>query len=376
MYTRSGFKKPSETPVPKRRKHRSSSMPPKLEDGAAAPAERPSMMFSNAQFERLMKTFDAPSHRAAAAAEAAQAAANTMQEALTLLRDMQGQAQQVQGNAQQQGAAPARAPTGDRISKRMPVFCEHQPGVWFSVLEGHFLDAGVTEDAARYRILVALLSSKAVTQVKRILLAPPADAYARCKADLLAHFKRDPLDMLRELREVRDMGDRDAVEFLNYLRSLSPDHQDCPFIRLVFIDALPPAAKHAMVGIRDMDEMASKAQEILRLDPTTSTMSGSTAAATSSPAAISSPSISAISGSSRPRPSRSRSSGPQRSRERWRSPARRSDSPTPDLCALHYKYGGEAHKCLSPTVVTGRRCRAPGRETPKPGASRPRLFYQ
>ena len=342
MYTRSGFKKPSETPVPKRRKHRSSSMPPKLEDGAAAPAERPSMMFSNAQFERLMKTFDAPSHRAAAAAEAAQAAANTMQEALTLLRDMQGQAQQVQGNAQQQGAAPARAPTGDRISKRMPVFWEHQLEVWFSVLEGHFLDAGVTEDAARYRILVALLSSKAVTQVKRILLAPPADAYARCKADLLAHFQCDPLDMLRELREVRDMGDRDAVEFLNYLRSLSPDHQNCPIIRLVFIDALPAAAKHAMVGIRDLDEMAAKAQEVLRLDPSTPSVP---VASTATPA-----SVSAISERSQRQQSRSRSPGPHRSREHWRSPAssRRSDSPAPDLCPLHFKYGREAHKCLSP----------------------------
>ena len=73
--------------------------------------------------------------------------------------------------------------------------------------------------------------------------------------------------MLRELREVCDMGDRDAVEFLNYLRSLSPDHQNCPLIRLVFIDGLPAAAKHAMVGIKDLDEMASKAQEVLRLDP-------------------------------------------------------------------------------------------------------------
>ena len=90
----------------------------------------------------------------------------------------------------------------------MPTFWEHQPEVWFSVLEGHFHEASVTTDAAKYCILVALLSSKAVTQVKRILLAPPADAYARCKADLLAHFQRDSLDMLRELREVRSMGDK------------------------------------------------------------------------------------------------------------------------------------------------------------------------
>ena len=218
--------------------------------------------------------------------------------------------------------------------------------MWFSVLEGHFEDAGVTEDAARYRILVALLSSKAVTQVKRILLAPPADAYARCKADLLAHFQRDPLDMLRELREVRDMGDRDAVEFLNYLRSLSPDHQNCPLIRLVFIDALPAAAKHAMVGIRDLDAMASKAQEVLRLDPLSATAAAVPPSPT--PSASASTTISAVSSRPQARPSRSRSPGPQRSRERWRSPARRSDSPAPDLCALHFKYGGEAHKCLSP----------------------------
>ena len=143
---------------------------------------------------------------------------------------------------------------------------------------------------------------------------------------------------------------RDAVEFLNYLRSLSPEHQNCPIIRLVFLDVLPPAAKHAMAGIVDMDAMAKKAQEVLRLDPSSA----------SETPATSSPSVSAISGASLRRSSRSpgRSVGPQRSRERWRSP-RRSDSPAPDLCALHFKYGGEANKCLSPGVckwdkLTGR----------------------
>ena len=87
MYTRSGLEKPSETPVLRCRKRRSSSMPPKVDLDAPA-ADKPTMMFSNAQFERLMKSFDAPSLRAAAAAEAAQAAANTMQEALDLLRGM------------------------------------------------------------------------------------------------------------------------------------------------------------------------------------------------------------------------------------------------------------------------------------------------
>ena len=351
MFTRSGFEKPSDPPVPKRRR-RSSSVPPKhdaegqqQQAGTPPPAAKPPMMFTSAQFERLMKTFDAPSQRAAAAAEAAQAAANTMQRALDALHVQGGGAA-----AAAQGGAALRQPTGDRISKRMPVFWEHQPEVWFSVLEGHFQDADVTADAAKYRVLVALLPSKAVTQVKRILLAPPADAYARCKADLLAHFQRDPLDMLRELREVRTMGDRDAVEFLNYLRSLSPEHQNCPMIRLVFLDALPPAAKHAMAGFVDMDAMAKKAQEVLRLDPSSVSETPATTAATISP----------ISGTSLRRSSRSpgRSVGPQRSRERWRSP-RRSDSPAPDLCALHFKYGGEANKCLSPGVckwekLTGR----------------------
>ena len=268
-----------------------------------------------------------------------------MQQALDLLR-AQGQGQAGAAVAAQPvpGAAATRPPP-DRISKRMPVFWEHQPEVWFSVLEGHFQEAGVDADEARYRILVSLLSSKAVTQVKRILLAPPPDAYARCKADLLAHFQRDSLDMLRELREVRSMGDRDAVEFLNYLRSLSPDHQACPLIKLIFLDALPPAARHAMAGIQDMDAMAKKAQEALRLD----SASGSDSAVSPATTAVSS-----VSASSQRRQSRSpaRSVGPQRSRERWRSPARRSDSPAPDLCSLHFKYGSEAHKCLSPDQCT------------------------
>ena len=340
-------------------------MPPKVDGDvpppAAAASGKPPMVFSNAQFERLMKSFDAPSQRAAVAAEAAQAAAATMQQALDLIRGMQDRAD---GAVQGQGT-PARPPTGDRISKRMPLFWEHQPEVWFSVLEGHFADAQVTADAACYRILVPLLSSKAVTQVKRILLAPPADAYARCKADLLAHFQRDQLDMLRELREVRTMGDRDAVEFLNYLRSLSPEHQDCPLIRLIFLDALPPAAKHAMVGMRDLDEMAAKAQEVLRLDPSSPS--------SPAPAEVSSPAVALV--SDRPRRA-SRSPGPQRSRERWRSPARRSSSPAPDLCALHFKYGQEAHKCLSPDQCNWERVSGSRQASGNSKAFRPRRLHQ
>ena len=79
-----------------------------------------------------------------------------MQRALDLLRD--------RGDPAAQGEAAQRAPTGDRISKRMPTFWEHQPEVWFSVLEGHFADAGVTGNAAKYRILVALLSSNPTNQ--------------------------------------------------------------------------------------------------------------------------------------------------------------------------------------------------------------------
>ena len=123
MFTRSGFEKPSDPPVPKRRHRRSSSMPPKLDaEGQqagptpAAAAAKPPMMFSSAQFERLMKSFDAPSQRAAAAAEAARAAADTMQRALDILSDRGGAAAAVQDGVAQ------RAPTGDRISKRMPVF--------------------------------------------------------------------------------------------------------------------------------------------------------------------------------------------------------------------------------------------------------------
>ena len=76
MFTRSGFEKTSDTPVPKRHKRRSSSMPPKLDaEGlqarAASPAERPTMMFTGSQFDKLMKSFDASSQRAAEAAQAA-----------------------------------------------------------------------------------------------------------------------------------------------------------------------------------------------------------------------------------------------------------------------------------------------------------------
>ena len=97
-----------------------------------------------------MKSFDVHSHWAAVAAEAAQAAANTMQQALDLLRCMQGQGAEWALAPYAAGGEADQPPTGDRISKRMPVFWKHQPEVWFSVLERHFIEAGVTADEARF----------------------------------------------------------------------------------------------------------------------------------------------------------------------------------------------------------------------------------
>ena len=124
MFHRSGFEKPSETPVPKPRRRRSSSMPPKLDEGqqAQAPAGTPPpsktpMMFTGPQFERLLRSLDGPSQRAAVAAEAAQQAVTTMQRAFDLLR----------GEQPAQGAAAQRAPTGDRISKSCLLYTSPSP---------------------------------------------------------------------------------------------------------------------------------------------------------------------------------------------------------------------------------------------------------
>ena len=170
MFTRSGFEKPSDTPQPRRRRL-SETMPG--DDKKEGVAGALPVSFTAKQFEQLLRRLDEPSANATVAAEAAKASVDALQRALDILAT-RGPADAPVQIAANPPAAAAVTRTPDKITKLMPLFWEHQPVVWFSLLEGYFEESSVQLDAAKYKTLVPLLSPKAVTQVKNILLAPPA----------------------------------------------------------------------------------------------------------------------------------------------------------------------------------------------------------
>ena len=210
--------------------------------------------FTAAQFNLLLESMQAP--------------ARLMQQALDVLAAQGGQ--QVPQAPPAGGAAAAAAPVragsvfpAERLTLKMPMFYEDKLELWFSLIEGHFEETNKTAEKARFRSVVPLLTTKAVTHAESILLEPPEDAYTQLKANLIRRFRRHKLDMLCEMRDIKSLGDRSPLQMLAHLRSLSPDHQDCPIIEMFFLDLLPESVRRSLGGLESLDEKASKAEEML-----------------------------------------------------------------------------------------------------------------
>ena len=296
MFTRSGFEKPSDTPVPPRRTMGGGD---ESKPGAtAAPTSQASVNFTAKQFDQLIKTFKESTVQAANSNA-------TMQRALEAIQQ------------QQQPAAAAAAPPPDK--KKIPQFWEAKPVAWFRIFEREMLNRS---QAAKFDLMLPYLTSSALAHIDALVDAPSDTPFTEAKEKLLLRFKRCKYEMANELLSLRSLGDRKPSVMLAHMRSLQPGEAEATIFKVIFLNMLPRNARDAAIKHEDLDDMAAAADLVLAIPDTPAGQ----ALGISSVQDDEDDHVLAVDAVQRPSP---------RSSER--------------LCQIHSRFGREAYRCTNPS---------------------------
>ena len=229
----------------------------------------------------------------------------------------------------QRSAPPKSAMAPTKLSDRkVPDFWESKPEEWFRIFDAHLAFFNPSEEAC-FNTLLPLLTPAALSKMTPILRVPGRTPYTTAKTTLLKHFAKTPRDLVRELRELRSLGDNTPSEILAHIRGLMPD-PDVMF-EVVLLDLLPPNARDAALQHSTLDAMAAAADLIV----------AENAVAANNPSISSVDAV--VDGGA----------------------VVAAAAATPDLCSTHARYGKAAYKCSSPAT-----CRMKNIIRQRPSSSR------
>ena len=211
----------------------------------------------------------------------------------------------------------------DLRDRRVPDFWVKAPSAWLKILDEH-LDTAAPPlaEKAKFALLLPLLNSSAVDHIMRLVKDPPAAVYTAAKESLIRHFERSEEEMIVELLGLTSLGDRSAVDFLEYMRTLQAPDPETKMFRCIFLRSLPSRVAAIVSNLPDLDAMAAAADVILRSVPEqTSAADLVTSASDDSVAALAHPRDAIVDG----------------------------------LCTIHQRYGREAFKCAAPNTCKMRK---------------------
>ena len=129
-------------------------------------------------------------------------------------------------------------PTVAAVSIKLPPFWPADPEVWFAQVEAQFTTRGITTQKKRFDYVVSNLSSDFTTEVRDILLRPPAEnPYEKLKAELIKRTAASEHRKLRQIISGEELGDRKPTH-LRPMQQLLGDHgteANLTFLRELFL---------------------------------------------------------------------------------------------------------------------------------------------
>ena len=249
-------------------------------------------------------------------------------------------------------------PTVSTVSVKLPPFWPSDPEVWFLQVEAQFSTRGITAQKTRFEYIVSSLSPQIATEVRDLLLKPPADRpYDVLKAELIKRTTTSKQQQLQQLISGEQLGDLKPTQLLRRMQRLlgeQPATADlASFLRELFLQRLPSNVRMVLActdpatELSRLAEMADKVMEV----------------STPSINQLKTPSNDTHRRTPPPTPSlelkelkeeiaqlttlvQSLSTTPPR-----HSPRSRNCSPSPaadTLCWYHQKFGDQAHRCRPP----------------------------
>ncbi|XP_077513916.1 uncharacterized protein LOC144124866 [Amblyomma americanum] len=248
----------------------------------------------------------------------------------------------------------AGSPTVAVLDVKLPPFWTGDPELWFVQVESQFAARRITADSTKYHHVVGSLPHATASEVRDLLLAPPAEnAYQTLKETLIRRVTpTEPERLQQPLREA-ELGDRRPSQLLCHMQQLAggTTASDGRLVRELFLQRLPTSVRIGLTasGDTDLAKMAELADKLMAVAvPTVASVHADAPPANSLQAMREEISrladtVAAL-----------HSSGNQRPRQRTASPQQRR------VCWYHRKFGNAARNCpLSHAEVRGKPSRHP-----------------
>ena len=261
------------------------------------------------------------------------------------------------------------------ISIKIPPFWPADPLVWFAQVDAQFATKNITNERTRFDHVVAALSNEFATEIRDIILNPPAaNAYSTLKDLLIKRTAASERKRLQLLFTSEELGDRKPTQLLRRMQHLMGDsagpNPDNSLLRELFLQRLPGHVRMVLASSGDdvplttLAEMADKMLEVAQ--PPVSAITASAMPLAPPPPPLSSPpnmasevaqlrsEVSALRQLIASLQLSSNQPSSSTSRPRSRSTSRASSpNPTPGYCWYHHRFGSKARKCTSPCSWKG-----------------------
>ena len=254
-------------------------------------------------------------------------------------------------------AAAAPASTVSAVNLKIPPFWPGDPEVWFQQVEAQFRTRGITAQRTKFDHVVASLSPEFATEVRDLIIKPPADTpYDSLREHLIKRTTASEQRKLQQLFKAEELGDRKPSQLLRRIQQLLGERAsaiDDTFLRELFLQKLPNSVHMILASTSStssLDELAELADKII--DVASPSISG-----VQHPPP---PQLSAEVDQLRTEVTRLQGLVKSLTHRRSRTPTRRttprpnpSRSPSPhpseqSTCWYHLKYGESARKCKPP----------------------------
>lgn len=238
------------------------------------------------------------------------------------------------------------------VDLKLPPFWPTDPEVWFIQVEAQFSARRITADLSRYHHVISCLPPGTASEVRDLLIAPPAEnAYKTLKDTLIRRLTPSEPERMRQLLSDTVLGDRTPTQLLRHMQRLvgSGTSLDGTILREIFLQHLPNNVRVALATVdeKDLGKMAAIADTIMAAAPPSLAAVQLENTSASSPnhllelreeIARLTDTVAALQASTS-RPSKERPAPTQQPRQRW--------------CWYHRKHGDAARKCIAPCDYPG-----------------------
>ncbi|XP_071580067.1 uncharacterized protein [Temnothorax nylanderi] len=238
----------------------------------------------------------------------------------------------------------------NRVALKVPPFWTDEPELWFAQLESQFTLGSITQDSTKYAYVLSHIETKQAREIKDLITRPPEkNKYESIKKALIQRLSISQEQQIRQLLELKEMGDRRPSQFLRHLQALASTAIPEQLLRTLWIGRLPSQLQAILAtrnadNLEDVAEQADRIHEVTCRAVTVASMQSATSSSIENQIAELNKKFEKL--ESRLSYSKNRSN--KRNRSRSHSRKGQKEEKEADICYFHRRFKEKARKCTQP----------------------------